>query len=119
MTNPITQILAALALALAAVGAHAAEPIEKLWFTDSQVSAFYAIDAANHRVILISEPGSESAGHATKSVKQLADGEQLTIAHNGHGRNALSASLTVTRNGQDMAVRIATSARDEVVAKAD
>lgn len=120
MTTTITRNVAAACTALAAVfaasHAGAAEPVERLWFTDSHVSAFYAVDEANHRVILFTEPGPQGQGQATRTEKELADGERWVISLDGHGRNALTATLDVTRSGKDMDVRITTTPRERSAA---
>jgi hypothetical protein len=119
MTTTITHNVVALCLALATFNAQAAKPVENLWFTDSHVSAFYAIDEVEHRVILITEPGPQVQGHPTRRVEQLSDGERFKISLDGTGRNALTATLTVTRHGKDMDVRITTTPRDRFVARPD
>jgi len=111
MPNPITHNVAALCIALACANAQAAEPVEKLWFADSHVSAFYAIGEVDHRVIVGTEPGPQGQGQATRTVKQLIDGERLAISLDGLGRNALTATLAVTRRGNDMEVQITTTPR--------
>ena len=119
MTITITHIVVALCLALAAFNAQAAKPVENLWFADSHVSAFYAIDEAEHRVILITEPGPRGQGHPARRIEQLSDGERYTISMDGTGRNALTATLTVTRHGEDMNARITTISRDRFAASPD
>lgn len=120
MTNTITRNIAAACTAFAAVfavsSAQAAEPGEKLWFTDSHVTAFYAVDEANHRVIVVTEPGPQGQGHATRTERHLVDGERFAISLDGHGRNALSATLAVTRSGKDMDARITTTPRERSLA---
>ncbi|MDZ4251021.1 MAG: hypothetical protein U1A72_00410 [Sulfuritalea sp.] len=112
----ITYQLAAACTALAAVfaasHAAAAEPVEKLWFTDSHATAFYAIDEANSRVIVITETGPQGHVSTTRTAKQLADGERWVISQDGHGRNALTATLVVTRSGANMDARITTTPRE-------
>lgn len=120
MTNTIAYYVAAactvLAAAFATSSAQAAESVERLWFADSQVSAFYAVDEADHRVIVVTEPGPQGQGDATRTEKQLADGERFAISLDGHGRNALTATLAVTRSGNDMDVRITTAPRERSLA---
>lgn len=120
MTNTIAQYVAAASTALAAVfaasNAQAAEPVEKLWFTDSHVSAFYAVNKADHRVIVVTEPGPQGQGHTTRTDKQLADGERFALSLDGHGGNALTATLTVIRSGKDMDVQVITTPRERSVA---
>lgn len=119
MTNTITRNVAAACTAFVAMFAvfnvEAAGPVEKLWFTDSHVTAFYAIDDANHRVIIVTGPGPQGQGHATRTERQLVDGERFAISMDGQGRNALTATLAVTRSGNDLDVRITTTPRERSV----
>jgi hypothetical protein len=94
----------------------APEPVQRLWFADSHVSAFYAVDETDHRVIVVTEPGPLGEGRATRTEKQLADGERFAISLDGYGRNALTATLAVTRSGKDMDVQITTTPRERSAA---
>ena len=111
MTNTIIPNVAAaaLAIAFATSNAQAAEPVQRLWFADSHLSAFYAVDETDHRLIVVTEPGPQGEGHATRTEKNLAEGERVAISLDGYGRNALTATLAVTRSGKDMVVRITTA----------
>lgn len=119
MTNTITRNVAVACTAFVAMFAvfnvEAAGPVEKLWFTDSHVTAFYAIDDANHRVIIVTGPGPQGQGHATRTERQLVDGERFAISLDGQGRNALTATLAVTRSGNDLDVRITATPRERSV----
>lgn len=119
MTNTITRNVAVACTAFVAMFAvfnvEAAGPVEKLWFTDCHVTAFYAIDDANHRVIIVTGPGPQGQGHATRTERQLVDGERFAISMDGQGRNALTATLAVTRSGNDLDVRITTTPRERSV----
>jgi hypothetical protein len=99
--------------------AQAAEPVQRLWFADSHVSAFYAVDETDHQVLVVTEPGPQGEGHATRTEKQLADGERFAISLDGYGRNALTATLAVTRSGKDIDVQITTTPRERSVASRD
>lgn len=108
----IAAACAAFAAAFAVSNAQAAEPVKNLWFTDSHVSAFYAVDEANHRVIVVTEPGPQGQGDASWTERRLVDGERFAISLDGYGRSALTATLAVTRSEKDMGVRITTTPRE-------
>lgn len=112
IAHNVTAVCIALTAAFASSNAKAAEPGEILWFTDSQVNAFYAVDEATHRVIVVTEPSPQGQGHATRTEKQLVDGERFAFSLDGYGRNALTATLAVTRKGKDMDVQITTMPRE-------
>lgn len=115
ITHNIAVTFAVLTIAFATTNAQAGEPMQTLWFTDSRVNAFYAVDETDHRVIVTTEPGPRREGHATRTEKQLADGEHFVTSLDGHGRNALTVTLAVTRSGNDMNVQITTTPRERSV----
>lgn len=111
LTSAFSAAALALGSALAHPAAHAAEPVEQLWFTDSQQSAFYAIDEASHRVTVQTQAGPKGDAQARTLVRELADGEGFTLSVDGQDGNDLTATLTVRRQGERLEVDVVTTAR--------
>lgn len=89
--------------------AQAAEATEHLWFTDNQVSVYYAVDPVQHQLVLVTEPATGASGRSTRTVQTLRDGERVAVAQAGQGRNALAAVLTATRTGPQVSVNVQTA----------
>lgn len=107
MNPPSIKQLAAVSLTLITLGAQAAEPVEHLWFADSQKSVFYAIDTNRHEVVVITEPGPMSSQPPSRTVMRLDKGEQLAVSVAGTGLNAVKATLTVGRDSDAISAHIA------------
>ncbi len=121
MKQSITRQLAAALTACAAMFAgsyaQAAESAETLWFADSHVTAFYAVDEADHRLVLVTEPGPQGDGEAARTERRLSEGERIAISLNGHGLGAFTTTLEATRVGQTIEVKILTTPHAEVLAR--
>ncbi|MEZ5662604.1 MAG: hypothetical protein R3E94_03640 [Burkholderiaceae bacterium] len=111
--------IATLFLSLAASSAHAADPVQHLWFADSQTSAFYAIDEVNHQLILLTEAGPQGRQAPVRTVRPLAQGERVSLSLDGTGLNALTATLNVERQARGTAVHVDTIVHSGVVARLD
>lgn len=121
MKQSITRQLAAAFTASAAIFAvscaQAAESAETLWFADTHITEFYAIDEADHRLILVTEPGPQGDGKASRTERRLSEGERFAISLNGYGLGAFTTTLEATRVGQTINVKILTTPRTEVLAR--
>lgn len=102
-------IAATLTGTITPVLAHAGDAPEHLWFADREVSAYYAVDAQAHQLVLVTEPAPGAPGTATRVVKPLRDGERIDITLTGQGSQALTTALTVRREGAQMHVAVYTT----------
>lgn len=108
--------LATVSLTLITLCAQAAEPVEHLWFADSQKNVYYAIDNDRQEVVVITEPGPMSSQPPSRTVMRLDMGEQLTVTMAGTGINAVKATLTVRRDSDAIRAHIASHVSRNVLA---
>ncbi len=112
IAHSIAVTCAALTVAFISSSAHATEPTQTLWFADRQVSAFYAIDNVDHRLIVVTEPGPQGVGQTIRTERSLADGDHVAIYQGGNGDSAVGATLNITRSGNDVNVQISTTLQE-------
>ncbi|MEZ5646090.1 MAG: hypothetical protein R3E99_13155 [Burkholderiaceae bacterium] len=119
LSNAIPTAIATLFLSLVASSAHAVEPVQHLWFADSQTTAFYAIDEVNHQLIVLTEAGPRGSQAPVRTVRPLVQGERVSLSLDGTGLNALTATLNVERQARGTAVHVDTTVHGGVVARLD
>lgn len=112
----LSAALAAATVLGTAPALQAAEPGMTMWFADQFATGYYLVDKQNHRVVTVTEPGPNAGagagGNYSRGEVALADGQQVAFSIEGHGRNALTATLEIERKGDDMLVDVTTETHE-------